>query len=392
MKQWSYVNTAVQLINDYHGQEPFASFIKKYFAQHKKYGSRDRREISHLCYCYFRLGKSPWNVSAEEKISIALFFCSHQSNDILALLKPEWNDRVHLPVSEKYSMITGQPVQIPVVFPWRSALSDGIGFDEFNASFFNQPDLFLRLRPGKESLVQEKLSKAGIAFRPLRKDMLALPSAARLDDIVGMNQEAVVQDYNSQNTGALMREALESLNAQTPKPVQVWDCCAASGGKSIMAYDIDPSIKLTVSDIRESILVNLRKRMVQAGIRNYQSFVADLSGHMILQSGTYDMIICDAPCTGSGTWGRTPEQLYFFDDGKIEKYASLQQKILGNVIPRLNKGGYLLYITCSVFRKENEEAVDYITRDAGLELIRSTVLKGYEVKADTMFAALFRKS
>lgn len=391
MKQWSYVNTAVQLIHDYHGEEPFASFIKKFFSQHKKYGSKDRRQISHLCYCYFRLGKSVWNVPPEEKILIALFFCSQQSNDILASLKPEWNDRVELPLTEKYSMIAG-PAQIPVVFPWENELSNGIGFGEFNASFFNQPDLFLRIRPGNESLVAEKLLKAGIEFRSLKRETLALPAGARLDDILEMNKEVVVQDYNSQNVGALMREALSGLKAQTAKPVRTWDCCAASGGKSIMTYDIDPSVKLTVSDIRESIMVNLRKRMSQAGIRNYESFVADLSGNFIPQSGRYDMIICDAPCTGSGTWGRTPEQLYFFDEKKIEVYASLQQKILSNVIPLLNNGGYLLYITCSVFRKENEEAVDYIVGNAGLELIRSIVLDGYEIKADTMFAALFRKS
>ena len=72
------------------------------------------------------------------------------------------------------------------------------------------------------------------------------------------------------------------------------------------------------------------------------------------------MIIADVPCTGSGTWGRTPEQLYYFEDRKIEEYASLQKQIVTNVISHLAPGGYFLYITCSVFKKENEEAIDFI--------------------------------
>ncbi len=101
------------------------------------------------------------------------------------------------------------------------------------------------------------------------------------------------------------------------------------------------------------------------------------------------MIIADVPCTGSGTWARTPEQLLYFRKEQIEKYTSLQKKILQNVIPHLKKGGHLLYVTCSVFKKENEEIVTFIQEELHLTLINMEILKGYEMKADTMFAALF---
>jgi len=159
-----------------------------------------------------------------------------------------------------------------------------------------------------------------------------------------------------------------------------------------MLYDIDQNVELTVSDARDSILVNLKKRFSKAGIKNYNSFVADLAQNNLQhRTSNFELIICDAPCTGSGTWSRTPEQLYFFDD-KIDRYSTLQKKIVSNIIPRLRKNGYLLYITCSVFKKENEEVVEFIQSDSKLDLMKIELLKGYDKKADTMFVALFKKN
>ena len=56
----------------------------------------------------------------------------------------------------------------------------------------------------------------------------------------------------------------------------------------------------------------------------------------------------------------------------------------------LKPGGWLLYITCSVFRKENEDAITFIKDKFEIKLIKMELLKGYEIEADTMFAALFK--
>src|SRR5258705_6987179 len=114
---YSYLNNSKKIIDQYNGEEPFASFLKKYFAQHKKYGSKDRKRITHLCYCYFRLGKSLLKIPVEERMLIGLFLCSFEANEILAALKPEWNEKVKQLVNEKYSTLNIQQ-SIFNVFPW----------------------------------------------------------------------------------------------------------------------------------------------------------------------------------------------------------------------------------------------------------------------------------
>jgi 16S rRNA (cytosine967-C5)-methyltransferase len=376
----------------YKGDEPLSSFLKKYFSANKKFGSKDRKQISNLCYCFFRLGKIVMNTTIEEKILTGLFLCSNESNEILAALKPEWNEKCKLPVNEKL-LIINSSLLIQNVFPWKEELSEGVDHEKFCTSFLIQPDLFLRLRPGKERIVIQKLKQAGIDFKMISETCLALPNASKIEEIIELDTEAVVQDQNSQRTGEFIEaEFLDIKQKNIGTELSIWDCCAGSGGKSIMAFDIDRGIKLTVSDTRESILANLKKRFSNAGIRNYKSFIADLFQNKTgIKDLNPNLIIADVPCSGSGTWSRTPEQLYFFQERKIKEYAALQKKIVSNAIGQLQPGGSFIYITCSVFKKENEEVAMYVIENFDLKLKQMQTLKGYEKKADSMFIALFEK-
>ncbi|MDP9230300.1 MAG: Fmu (Sun) domain-containing protein, partial [Bacteroidota bacterium] len=353
MKYLSYLNTTIQIIGLYKGQKPFGIFIKEFFKANKKYGSNDRKHISHLCYCYFRLGKAaPPNpplmgglsdepLQIQEQILMSLFLCSDSPNEILKELKPEWNEKVGLTLEEKCSMFNAD-FSLLNIFPFTEELSEGIDISAFILSHLRQPDLFLRIRPGKEFLVERKLNEAGIVFKKFSDTCIALPNSTKVDKVLDLDKEAVVQDYSSQRVGRFLDYAIAPSRNDK---LQIWDCCSGSGGKSILAYDLIPNIDLTVSDIRKSILINLKKRFSKAGIKNYKSFVTDLTHDSRLPTHDYDFIICDVPCTGSGTWGRTPEQLFFFKEEKIKEYASLQKQIVSNVIPFLKPGGCLLYIT-----------------------------------------------
>ncbi len=386
MRYHSYLNSAKTIIDSYRGDVPFAAFLKKYFNAHKKYGGKDRKQIATLCYNFYRLGKAIPQLPVEEKIIVAVFLCEEKSNEFLQFHKPEWNEMITKSLAEKID-IAGFAAED--VFPWAEELSAGIDAELFRYSFFKQPDLFLRVRPGNKETVVKKLQDAGIEFNMPLDDCLALPNSTKIDNILETDREVVVQDYNSQQVLNGIKHPVSGIQ----HPVSVWDCCAASGGKSILAYDIlKGQIELTVSDIRESILSNLKNRFETAGIKNYKSFVADLSEpDSQLSTLNSQLIICDAPCTGSGTWSRTPEQLYYLKRKTIDVYVAMQQQIVSNVIPHLQQGGTFIYITCSVFKNENEDIVNFITKKFHLQLLQMELLKGYDKKADSMFTAVFKK-
>src|SRR6266542_704829 len=385
----SYIVTASTLVQQYDGTIPLSDFLRQYFSLHKKFGSRDRKYVTELCYCNYRTGHALKNVTTEQRILTALFLCAQKQNELLAHLKPEWNEKAELSLEEKISYLN-YPYNITDIFPRKDELSEHIDRTVFAASHLIQSDLFLRIRPNKKKQVYKKLQENKIEFKECAEDCLVLPHTTKVENVFELNKEVVVQDYSSQRIKAFLQIIKSDFKHQT-SDIKVWDCCAASGGKSILAVDVLEKIDLTVSDVRPSIIYNLKRRFKEAGINNYYSFVTDLTNSQFpIPNSNFDLIICDAPCTGSGTWSRTPEQLYFFTKEKINYYVELQKKIVTNTIPHLANNGFFLYITCSVFKKENESVVEFILNNFKLQLVKQEVLVGYNKKADTMFGALFK--
>jgi len=394
MKFDNQLRYAVEIIEAFNGKMPLHNWLKDFFRQHKQMGSKDRKQASEMVYCFYRLGHAAKKSSVAERILTGLFLCNHSSNEILQYFKPLWNEQVGLTLHEKIPIISehtgsSEANYLEKIFPWADQLSDGVDHLSFCVSFLQQPDLFIRLRPGFENEVKKKLDQHAIAYREINSSCLSFANTTRLDELIALDKEAVVQDLNSQRTGSFLETPHQLSSAET---VKAWDCCAASGGKSIMLHDLYPEIDITVSDIRESILINLKKRFQEAGIKKYKAFAANLSSlhtRTSIQKSSYDLIIADVPCSGSGTWARNPDALYFFDIKEIDKYQLLQRKIISNIIPYLKKGGLLVYITCSVFKKENEEMVDFVRQNFDLDAEKTTLLKGYDQKADSLFITRF---
>jgi 16S rRNA (cytosine967-C5)-methyltransferase len=282
------------------------------------------------------------------------------------------------------------PLNSSDIFPWTDLLSTGIDQEAFALSHLQQPYLFLRVRPGQMTLMQQALQAAGIPPLMVSTDQLALPNGAAVDKMLALNKVAVVQDYNSAMVGRRVFGFFEAANFA---PKNLWDCCAASGGKSLMFHDVYPRMAITASDVRPAILKNLTQRFALAGIDRYQYFVADLQTQPYRKSGPlYDFIVADVPCTGSGTWARTPEQLYNFEVATVAQFAQKQLAITTRAAQQLAAGGFLVYITCSVFRPENEDVVAKLSAGTGLQCVHQELLLGVDKKADSMFFAILRKA
>ena len=321
---------ANKLLAAYKGEEPLANYLKKYFAANKKHGSKDRKNISALCYAHFR------------------------------------------------NAIT--------FFPFENKISAEIDTSIFVKSHQLQPLLFVRIRPWQKEKVIQKLQAANIEFKEVGESTLAFANTTSLQNILELNKEVVIQDLSSQAIAQL----LQLVPTSVEHPIQVWDACAASGGKTILMFDCMSNIRMHLSDLRESILFNADKRLKEAGIRPASVQEIDLTQAFDIKK-PFDFVFADVPCSGSGTWGRTPEQLAYFTEAQLNKYTKLQAQILQNIIPAVKLNGHLLFATCSVYQDENENNVAALLATGKFKLVKQQYFKGYDKQADTLFGALLEK-
>jgi len=358
----SYINTAQNILSSYKFEQPFYVYLKSFFKRNKKYGSRDRKVISNLCYGFFRIGDAANSLEFHDQVIVGYFLTHDYDNGLLSVLKSDWVDAANSSLVDKIELVK---VSFPdfnekKLFPGIEFLSNGIDEQSMEFHHFHQPDFFIRVRPGKRKLIEKKLIENNISFKSIGDAAIKVAAGVDLNGLIEIDKEAVVQDLSSQAT-------IDYFPFFNESQISIWDACAGSGGKSIMSADIYRNCRLYVSDIREDILDELARRF----------------------DGGVDLIIADVPCTGSGTWGRSPEWLKGFDLSLIDAYQSRQKNILTQLPVHLKPNGYLLYITCSVFRQENEEVTDYFKAVSEMKLIKQGVV--HQQGGDYLFAALFRK-
>lgn len=382
MKAFHQLATVQNILQTYPEDQPLHRFLAQFYKKNKQMGSKDRKLSSQLLYNYFRLGSALETAPLQDRLLVAEFLCNAQKSSYVDYYKENWSTKIELPIVEKVKLVKKEysDFDLKAIFPFTEYLSEDIDAEAFLYSQFTQPDLFVRVKRGCTDQFKTELEKSEIGYRELTATTFAFKNGIKLDQLVKQHGIYEIQDLSSQKVGEFFKPQ---------KWDKWWDCCAASGGKSLMLLDEQPNIKLLVSDLRESILDNLDERFSVAGIKSYQKKQLDLTNNpaMFLHGYEFDGIIFDAPCSGSGTWGRTPEMIVQFETSKIKFYQELQRKIAHNIIPYLKSGKPLIYITCSVFRQENEEQVDWLCQTFGLVMEEQELIKGYGSKSDSMFVA-----
>ncbi|MFD0939401.1 RsmB/NOP family class I SAM-dependent RNA methyltransferase [Pedobacter boryungensis] len=371
-----------QVLKSYDGVLPLHRHLFTYFKQNKQMGSSDRRWAARYVYSFFRLGKALSKLNDLERLAIADFLCHYTTSLVVSTYLPNLEEFISKSVNDKIALIQKHypAFKLEDVFPFKAELSKGINKDDFYPAFFVQPDLFIRVKETHIQAVVNQLTTNDVPVKEISSTTLALPNGTKLEQVINDPRLYQIQDLSSQQTGAYYE----------PKKYDYWwDCCAASGGKSLLLHSLEPNLELLVSDVRENSLANLQERFQLSGIKKYHLKVIDLlqNNDQILHHYEFDGILLDAPCSGSGTWRRTPEMLYYFENYKIENYVKLQKAIAANIVKYLKKDKPLIYMTCSVFKAENEDVVKYLVENLDLKLEKMELLKGYTDNADSMFVA-----
>lgn len=137
---------------------------------------------------------------------------------------------------------------------------------------------------------------------------------------------------------------------------QVLDYCAGAGGKTLsLSAAMDNHGQIFAYDAEKARLAPIFDRLKRAGSRNVQ-VIAAAPGLAPLE-GQMDLVLIDAPCTGSGTWRRRPDAKWRLTQKQLEVRMAEQSAILDAARSYVKPGGHLVYITCSVFQEENQNQI-----------------------------------
>lgn len=365
-----YLNAAEQKFT------PLHLALKQYFKQHSKFGKRDRNAISDLVYAYFRCGHTFQKEQISKRILLGAYLCYDNENSVFHhLLNYKLNGDIpskEIAVRIDSAKKLFQGFDPAAFMPFKVQFSDGITEEQYFHSFLKKPATFIRISADKHKDVLSELAKNEINWQQADENAFKIDSAKNLTTLGSWEKGLFeIQDLSSQQTAAFMHPQ---------KGDKWWDVCAASGGKSLLLLSKQKDLFIFASDIRESILKNYEERLKRHNFLNFKTAVINTAESFEIKD-SFNGIICDVPCSGSGTWHRTPENLFFFKESDLEHYSSFQKKILENTIAKKNPETAFLYITCSVFEAENEKNVD------PFKPAKKQLINNLDLQADAMFIA-----
>ncbi|AMJ59882.1 RsmB/NOP family class I SAM-dependent RNA methyltransferase [Bosea sp. PAMC 26642] len=171
-----------------------------------------------------------------------------------------------------------------------------------------------------------------------------------------------IQDEGSQ---------LVTLLAGARPDTTVVDLCAGAGGKTLaLAALMADRGRLLATDLDSRRLAPLHERLARSGATNVEIRIPRSRGHDPLAdlAGQVDLVLVDAPCTGSGTWRRNPDAKWRVRPGALAERIKDQAEVLARAAKLVKPGGRIAYITCSVLPEENDRAIAaFLDRNTGFQ-------------------------
>jgi 16S rRNA (cytosine967-C5)-methyltransferase len=356
---------------------PADRFLTHWFRARRYAGSKDRRAIREKLFFVLRhFHQLQWccgeGASVRSIVLASLLLSEKQSVSEITKQCDGVRYRPSPLADAEIAMLTGlESKSIADVIMPRSArynLADWL-FEKAETSFSSKIDeelavlatqapLDLRVNVLKSDrvVVSEALASAAIDAvpTPLSPIGLRIEAHQSLTQVDVFREGLIeVQDEGSQ---------LVSLLCDAHPGMRVLDFCAGAGGKSLaIAAAMGNQGSITLCDLDMARLHQAKKRLARAGVTIGKTrLVARENDPWIAgQVDAFDRVLVDAPCSGSGAWRRHPEARLRLTKARFGEFCVLQRDLLLTAALLVRPGGRLIYATCSLFKDENQEVVDF---------------------------------
>ncbi|OYY79398.1 MAG: RNA methyltransferase [Sphingomonas sp. 28-62-20] len=320
------------------------TLIARYFAERRYAGSGDRRAVREHVYAAIRLaGERPANGRAA-MLAVA------KADPALAAL---FDGSAHGPAPIGDKEVAATPGVAPGWLLDKLRVS-GLGPEEYPALIDRAP-LDIRVNCARAEMAAVIAAIPGATASPHAPDGVRLPSGTQIEQLDLWRDGAIeVQDEGSQ---------IVTLAAGAGPGMTAIDLCAGAGGKTLaLAAAMQGEGRLIAADIDRARLSRLAPRAARAGATTIDTRLLN-PGHEAEKladlGGAADIVLIDAPCSGTGTWRRNPEARWRLTPTRIDRLMATQAGLITLGATLVKPGGVLVYIVCSLL---DDEGADQVTR------------------------------
>jgi len=312
---------------------PADSIVTRYFKHRRYAGSKDRRAVRELVFRAIRRSAEPPLSGRAAVLGLA--------QEEPALYELFGQPRGPEPSKEAEAAATAGEVPEWLI----PELSPLVGPQEWPALLERAP-LDLRVNVARTSRDELLAQFPGAEPTTLSRWGIRLPPDSRVDDHPAFQAGLVeVQDEGSQ----LIARACEPGDGE-----RILDLCAGAGGKSLALAAAAPRATILATDSNRARLSKLAPRAQRAGVAIEARLLNPPRELDELQDWreTSDLVLVDAPCSGSGTWRRNPEGRWRLTPERLDRLAAAQERLLDLGAELVRPGGRLVYAVCSLLSRE----------------------------------------